>query len=90
MNASNSSTDSGSGSGADFGGAATAAATGAGGRGAVGGGAAPFDFGVSIVEDAISSSLEVAASSLEMILVSSTRWIVGTTLSSMIAGWSIE
>ncbi len=85
MKASNSSTDSGRVSGAGFGGAATVAATGAGGRGAVGGGAAPFVLGGSTVADAISSSLEVAASSLEMIAVSSGRWKFGTTFFSMIA-----
>ena len=57
------------------------------GRGPVGAGvgAAPFSFGKSIVEAAMSSNLEVAASSLCRIAVSSTRETVGTTLSSMIA-----
>jgi hypothetical protein len=81
---SNSSTDSGNTSGRGFGDAAAAAATGAGGRDAVGGGAAPFVFGVSTVADAISSSREVAASSLWMIAVSSARGMVGKTLSFMV------
>ena len=67
-----------------LGGAGAAAATGAGGRGAVGGGAGPFVLGASIVADAISSSREVAASSLWMVAVSSARGMVEKTLSSMI------
>ena len=85
---SNSSTDSGNGSWTAFTGCSRAGVT----TGAAGGfdvdeevGAAPFVFGSSIVEDAISSSLDVAASSLWMIAVSSFRETVGTTLSSMIA-----
>jgi len=83
MKASNSSTDSGRGSGAAFG--IAAAAIGAGGRGAVGGGAVPFVCGVSIVAEAISSSREVAASSLLMRPVSSCRGIIGMILSSIVA-----
>ena len=93
MKALNSSTDSGRTSRTDLGGTAIAAGTGAGGKGAVGGGAAPFVFGISTVVDAISSSLDVAASSLDMIAVSSSRWTAGTTLSSMIATikiWILE
>lgn len=44
---------------------------------------APFVFGGSIEADAMSSSLEVAASSLWMRVVSASLGIIGTTLSSM-------
>src|SRR3954462_6936331 len=87
MKLSKSSTDSGNGSGkgvggvfaegAETGGVETAAAT--------DGRAVPFVFGSSIADDAISSSREVAASSLWMRDVSASLGIVGTTLLSMIA-----
>jgi hypothetical protein len=48
-------------------------------------GAAPLIFGRSIVQAAMSSNLEVAASSLLIIDVSSIRETVGTTLSSIVA-----
>lgn len=84
-NISNSSTDSGSTSAGGLGGSTTALA-GGGGRGPVGAGAGtPLTFGISMVEAAISSNLEVAASSLRMIVVSSILETVGTTLSSMMA-----
>ena len=60
---------------------------GGGGRGPVGAGvgAVPFSFGASIEDVAMSSNLEVAASSLWIIAVSSVLETVGKTLSSMIA-----
>lgn len=68
MNESNSSTDCGNnGAKALAGsGAGTGVSRGAGGRGSVGAGvgACPFVLGASTVADAMSSSLEVAASSL--------------------------
>lgn len=80
---SKSSTDSGNGSGN---GAAfiTIGVAGKGATGAGEGAAEPFNFGGSIADDAMSSNLEVAASSLWMRDVSATFGITGVISPSMI------
>lgn len=91
---SKSSTDSGSVSTTiGFRGSTTARGAGGGGRGPVGAGVGPrpLIFGSSIVDAAMSSNLEVAASSLWIIPVSSSRDTGGrkSFISTIAAQWSV-